>query len=89
AFGLIVCGMVAGVAWLQITTYPVLDRTVSARGVWREIRSRAGEVCVGDVNRGWRYNLNYYSGMPLPACREQARPVRIEPGPGGIAEIRE
>lgn len=89
AFGLIVCGMVAGVAWLEISTYPVLDRAVSARGVWREIRSRAGEVCVGDVNRGWRYNLNYYSGLPLPACGEQPRPVRIESGPGGIAEIRE
>ncbi len=89
AFGLIVCGMVGAVVWLEISTYPVLDRTVSARGVWREIQSRAGEVCVGEVNRGWRYNLNYYSGSPLPGCGEQVRPVRIEPGPRGVTEIRE
>jgi 4-amino-4-deoxy-L-arabinose transferase-like glycosyltransferase len=87
AFGLIACGMVGAVVWLEVTTYPVLDRTVSARGVWREIQSRSGDVCVGDVNRGWRYNLNYYSGSPLPACREQARPIRIELGPSGAAVI--
>jgi hypothetical protein len=88
AFALTVCGMVGAVLWLEMVTFPTLDRTVSARGVWKEIESRAGDVCVGTVNRGWRYNLNYYSGSPLPGCDEQARPIRVEEGPRGVAEAR-
>ncbi len=88
ASGLIFFGMVGAVLWLEVVTFPVLDRTVSARGVWREIASGAGNVCVGTVNRGWRYNLNYYSGSPLPGCDESARPVRIEAGPRGYAEAK-
>jgi 4-amino-4-deoxy-L-arabinose transferase-like glycosyltransferase len=70
---------VAGVVWLESAAFPALDRTVSARGFWRQVAPRASELCVGNVNRGWRYNLNYYSGTPLPECAGAPRPLRIEP----------
>jgi 4-amino-4-deoxy-L-arabinose transferase-like glycosyltransferase len=69
---------VASAVWLQQATFPALDRTVSARSAWREIATRRDEACVGDVNRKWRYNLNYYSEVPLPDCRAVPRPIRIE-----------
>jgi 4-amino-4-deoxy-L-arabinose transferase-like glycosyltransferase len=68
----------ASAVWLQRATFPALDRTVSARSAWREIAARRDEACVGDVNRKWRYNLNYYSEVPLPDCRAVPRPIRIE-----------
>ncbi len=80
--------MAGAAAWMTTAVYPALDRTVSARGVWRTIESRAAEVCVGNVNRGWRYNLNYYSGTPLPACSDTPRPVRIVEGAGGVPVVK-
>jgi hypothetical protein len=87
AAGIIVTSMVTSVLWLETTTFPVLDRNVSARGLWRRVAARPTQVCVGEVNRGWRYNLNYYSDSPLPGCREAPRPIRIEPGPGGVPHL--
>ena len=77
-----VAAMTAGVIWLAATTFPALDRLVSARGLWRQIAGRANEVCVEEANRGWLYNLNYYSGLPLPACGEESRPLHLRQEPG-------
>jgi 4-amino-4-deoxy-L-arabinose transferase-like glycosyltransferase len=84
AVGAIAAAMLAGVLWMEATTFPVLDRTVSARGVWSQVAGRASEVCVGQVSRSWRYNLNYYSGSPLPECGEARRAIQIQPGPGDV-----
>jgi energy-converting hydrogenase Eha subunit A len=73
---------VVGVVWLAGATFPLLDRTVSARAVWREVEAHRGEVCVAGVNRGWRYTLNYYSVTPLPDCGVSAGRLRIEQSPG-------
>jgi 4-amino-4-deoxy-L-arabinose transferase-like glycosyltransferase len=89
ALALAVLGVVAGAVWLEASTYPELDRTVSARGLWRQVAARRERVCVGQVNRGWRYNLNYYSGQPLPDCRETPRPLRIEQPDGGPPHLAE
>jgi 4-amino-4-deoxy-L-arabinose transferase-like glycosyltransferase len=86
AAGAIVAAIITGVFWLETTTFPPLDRTVSARGLWRQIASRSGEVCVDNVNRGWRYGLNYYSSAPLPDCEEAPRPIRIRSGPGDVPQ---
>jgi 4-amino-4-deoxy-L-arabinose transferase-like glycosyltransferase len=68
---------VAGVGALKVVAFPVLDQAVSARAFWRSIEPRARQACVASVNRGWRYNLNYYSGDPLPDCANEARPLEI------------
>ncbi|HWR50175.1 MAG TPA: glycosyltransferase family 39 protein [Bryobacteraceae bacterium] len=74
----IVAGMAVGVVWTASQVFPALDRTVSARAFWNEAASKRALTCVGQTHRSWRYNLNYYSGTPLPACEEAARPFRIE-----------
>jgi hypothetical protein len=66
-----------GAVWIEAQTFPVLDRTVSARGTWRQIETRSSEVCVAEVNRGWLYGLNYYSVAPLPDCRTSPRPIAV------------
>ncbi len=87
AVGTIAAAMLAGVLWIEATTFPVLDRTVSARAVWRQVANRATELCAGPVSRSWRYNLNYYSGSPLPGCGEAPRPIQIQPGPGDVPRV--
>jgi 4-amino-4-deoxy-L-arabinose transferase-like glycosyltransferase len=84
AVGAVAAAMLLGVLWIEATAFPLMDRTVSARAVWRQVADRASEVCVGPVGRSWRYNLNYYSGSPLPGCEEAPRPIRIQPGPGDV-----
>lgn len=74
----IVLGMGAGVVWTASKAFPALDRTVSARAFWREAASNRTAMCVGQTHRSWRYNLNYYSGTPLPSCEEEPRALRIE-----------
>jgi len=78
-------GASAGVFYLKTSAAGELDRSVSARGLWREIDGRA--VCIDNVGlkRDWRYGLNYYSGTPLPDCREQPTPLWVRPAPGGRA----
>ncbi len=78
----IAAGAAAGTVYLKRTAAPELDRTVSARALWREISGRADEVCVGQIERNWRYGLNYYSGTPLPECSDDPRPWSVRQSPG-------
>ncbi len=87
AMAVIVAAAVAGAVWLERATFPILDRTVSARGLWRQISDRRGEVCIASVSRSWRYNLDYYSDTPLPPCSSVPRPIRIEQPPDGAPAI--
>ena len=79
---LIAAGATAGTVYLKRVAAPELDRTVSARVLWREISGRADRVCIGPIDRNWRYGLNYYSGTPLPECSVQPRPWRVRQSPG-------
>jgi len=47
-------------------TYPVLDQSVSMRGLWRSHPESV--VCVDDSDPSRRYGLNYYAGRQLPEC---------------------
>jgi 4-amino-4-deoxy-L-arabinose transferase len=44
--------------------YPVLDRSVSARGAF----ALDSVTCVSDSNRSLEYGLDYYAGRKLPDC---------------------
>jgi 4-amino-4-deoxy-L-arabinose transferase-like glycosyltransferase len=79
---LIAAGAAAGTVYLKRVAAPELDRTVSARALWREVSGRANEVCVDQVERNWRYGLNYYSVTPLPECSDEARPWWVRQTPG-------
>ncbi len=53
--------------YLIHSTVPAIDRQASARPLWIELKSVPG-VCIDNLNRSWRYGLNYYSITPLPDC---------------------
>jgi hypothetical protein len=60
-----------GILQLKVVAAPALDRSVSARALWRDVAPHRGEVCIGEVKRDWDYGLAYYGGGPLPECAEQ------------------
>jgi 4-amino-4-deoxy-L-arabinose transferase-like glycosyltransferase len=70
----IAAGAVAGIVYVKYAAMPALDRTASARSLWREVENRAALTCAARINRNWRYGLNYYSVDPLPECSEDPRP---------------
>jgi 4-amino-4-deoxy-L-arabinose transferase-like glycosyltransferase len=55
---------VISVIWV---TYPMLDRTVSARAYYRA--RPEGELCSPNPNRSWRYGLDYYAHREIPDCK--------------------
>ena len=79
----VAAGAAVGIAYLKTVATPELERSVSARGLWREIGGRAGEVCIGNVKRDWKYGLNFYSVTPLPDCEKQPKALQVLPAPGG------
>jgi hypothetical protein len=55
----------------------MVDQTVSARPIWRQIAGQRGKVCIEWVQRRYRYGLNYYSVTPLPDCNAVDEPVHV------------
>ena len=78
AVGLLAIGSVAGIAFLKRDAYPKLEQQVSARPLWKGIANRRGEICMGNMERRWRYGLNYYAVKPLPDCLVSPRPIILE-----------
>jgi len=73
----VAAGAALGVAYLKASAAGDLDQHVSARGTWRQIESRAGDVCLDDLKRDWVYGLNYYAGRVLPSCDDDPKPLPI------------
>ncbi|MDQ2950007.1 MAG: glycosyltransferase family 39 protein [Acidobacteriota bacterium] len=65
AVGLISAGVIAGVIFLILTTFPSLDRSVSARGFWR---THDAVTCLDSGTRSWQYGLDYYAKREVPEC---------------------
>ena len=80
-------GVSTGIAGVKILAAPELDRSVSARGLWRQIEGRPAEVCLGNLKRDWIYGLDYYAGRALPSCHETPAPVQVLPAPGDGAVV--
>ena len=83
---LILCVVFEGV-YLKEVTYPVLDREVSARGLWRETNALQGTVCDGGVNREWQYGLAFYRGSPVPSCQTGKFDFALRPLPHGPPSV--
>ena len=73
----IAAGTAAGTVYVKQVAEPELDRTASARGLWREIAPRAAAICIDWLPRGMQYSLDYYSTAPLPTCEQRARPIEL------------
>jgi 4-amino-4-deoxy-L-arabinose transferase-like glycosyltransferase len=66
-----------GFVYLKQRALPQVDGAASARTLWSDIGTRAGDVCVEAIRRNWRYGLNYYSVTPLPDCEQQPKPLAV------------
>lgn len=64
---LVLCVVASGM-YLKTFADPVLNEDVSARGLWSEIRDKAGSLCDAGTNREWLYGINFYNGAALPGC---------------------
>ena len=66
AIGFVSVLMTLAAVLLIWQTYPVLDRSVSARNLWL---TRAESItCVSEEDRSQHYGLNYYAARNLPDC---------------------
>jgi hypothetical protein len=73
----IAAGAAAGTVYLKQVAAPDLDRTASARELWREIAPRAAAICIDWLPRGTQYSLDYYSAVPLPDCAHHPQPIEL------------
>ncbi|MGI9075649.1 MAG: ArnT family glycosyltransferase [Bryobacteraceae bacterium] len=83
---LILCITWGGI-YLKHIAYPVLDRKVSARGLWREIKALPGSVCDAGLDREWQYGLAFYCGSPLPHCSAGKFDFGLRPMPHGPPSV--
>ena len=79
---LIAGGVTLNVVDWKIAVLPEVDRIASARPIWKRIAPVAGQVCVDNIHRNWRYGLNYYTVTPLPECSVRDRPLHVQQIPG-------
>ena len=73
----IAAGCAAGIGYLKIRTLPEVDHLASARALARQIAASHLSVCADPIRRDWRYGLNYYTVVPVPACPAAAPGARI------------
>jgi 4-amino-4-deoxy-L-arabinose transferase-like glycosyltransferase len=78
---LLVLCVVCGGFYLKHIAYPVLDREVSARGLWRNVRTLPGSVCDAGLDREWQYGLAFYRGSPVPHCSTGKFDFALRPKP--------
>jgi 4-amino-4-deoxy-L-arabinose transferase-like glycosyltransferase len=74
---LLALSVIAGGLYLKSVAFPVLDRDVSARGLWRELQKRSADICDAGANRDWIYGLNFYRGSAIPPCSPNDTRIHI------------
>jgi 4-amino-4-deoxy-L-arabinose transferase-like glycosyltransferase len=79
------------IACLKVNVFPVLDRTVSARGLYRDLVKAGEPACIETLHRSVRYGLNfytnYYSGSLVPGCDQASLPLRVRQPDRQLPEI--
>jgi 4-amino-4-deoxy-L-arabinose transferase-like glycosyltransferase len=73
---LVICVVASGI-YLKHVMYPVLDRTISARGLWRSLGSHHSAVCDDGLHRNWEYGLAFYNNGPIPACSGKSGEIAL------------
>jgi 4-amino-4-deoxy-L-arabinose transferase-like glycosyltransferase len=61
--------IVSGGIYMKSVAFPKLDREISARQYWTQIRDLPGTLCDGGMNRDWIFGLSFYRGSKLEPCR--------------------
>jgi 4-amino-4-deoxy-L-arabinose transferase-like glycosyltransferase len=78
AVAVVVTSATLAVVYMKWAMFPELDRVVSARPLWQQIRSHPDQFCDGNLHRSIRYGLAYYAGKPLKPCNTQPGLRRLE-----------
>jgi hypothetical protein len=73
AVGVLAAATSAALLLVKLAAFPLLDASVSARPLWRQVGPSAAETCVDTLHRSLRYGLNFYSVTPLPDCAAEPR----------------
>ena len=68
AVATVVFSTTLAVVYMKWAMFPELDRVVSARPIWQQIRYEPEQYCEGNLNRSLRYGLSYYNRKPLQPC---------------------
>jgi hypothetical protein len=77
---LVSASVVVATAHFVLTSFPVLDRTVSARVAWRKASGQPGRPCIASGGRDFRYGMNYYFGFDVPDCAGAAGELPLRAG---------
>ncbi len=88
AVRLLVLCTAAGGIYLKVIADPVLDRNVSARVLWHEIKALPGTICDAGVSRDWQYGLAFYRGGPVPSCGTGEFNFALQPRPQAPPTLR-
>ena len=75
---------IISLTFLQINTFPAIDREAGTRALWHSIEPRQSETCIGDVRRHVVYGLDFYSAHQLPSCAKTPRPYRVTGDPARL-----
>ncbi len=86
---LLVLCLVSGGLFLKIVSFPLLEKSVSARGVWRVIEHSSGSICDGGLNRNWALGLAFYRGAPLPLCQSGKFDMTLQPRGRGVPSLEQ
>lgn len=65
---LLVLSLVAGAFYVKVKSDPIINESVSARGLWHQIQPISETVCQDWVGRDWLYGLQFYRGSEFPPC---------------------
>ncbi len=67
---LLVLCIVSGGIYVKDVAYPIMDKQVSARTLWNQIKGISDRVCDAGTNRDWVYGLSFYRGASFRPCGE-------------------
>lgn len=79
---------IAAFLFVKLSAAPVLGEVVSARGLARRAANNAGQTCIEQLHRNYRYGLDYYLKRELPSCADAPEAgFRITQEPGRLPRI--
>jgi len=80
---------IGALAYVKVTTFPVLDQQDSVRAFWRANSTQAEGACMDHLAPAFMYQMNYYAGHALPECGDQAKRIVVIGGKLQVIEVRE
>ena len=81
AIQLLAATAIVNLSYLQVSTFPAIDRESRVRPLWKNIEPYQAETSIGAVRRHVVYGLDYYSNHQLPRCNQVRRPFRVTGDP--------